>query len=97
MSERERIEAKLAELTGTPASIAEKLRVNGITGRPNEPEYCVIAKWIDAPVWKGDGIDEPSGYYVDCITTQGGPVILPPHLQIFITLFDSGEFSDLIS
>lgn len=98
MDERKRIEAKLAELRGAPADIAAKLRENGITGVPNVPERCVIAQWIDAPVWKGeDSLGEPQGYYIDFSEETDGDIVLPSHLQEFITLFDSGEFSDLIN
>lgn len=97
MDEAKKIEARLAELGSTSDEIAAKLRMEGIKGKPEEPDSCVIAKWLNV---NDDGYSVYSSIFPSVhhyVWTEEGQVHhLPPVIGEFIASFDRGDYPSLI-
>lgn len=73
------------------AELVEELKVNGIRGTRNEPEYCPLALYLNKKFDKRFYVDENK-----IVCTQGYTHCTTPQVcQDFIDDFDSGVFPEL--
>lgn len=93
----ERVRTLLESLGDTPDEVAESLRRDGITGRPEDSCDCPIANLIrrtfpvsDIDGWTDMPDQDPGGWCVfrDEIHTADGRFPTPHPVREFIALFD---------
>ena len=105
MTITDKVREVLEGLGSTPDDVADSLRAGGITGTPEDPCFCPIAKLIkfavpeaaDEDLWDSD--EEVAVYFVcrNFVRTPDGEFTPPYAVAQFIYRFDNeGGYVDLI-